>query len=324
MEGKTLITISHINHKRLNVSVFHNYLCALCCFLLIDLITSSTLHGQPDTVPNEPQFRVERGEIQGAKFTIAVPENWNKHLLFLAHGHRSEKAPLNSDFRTDSPTYQHLLTEGWMIASTSYRRNGAIVVEAVEDIDGLRQHIIETYGTPQRILVQGISMGGAIATLIAETRSNDYDGVVALGAALHVRDLQHPHQWTHEPHIPILFLSNQSETDGPRDYVQKAAKAPAKPVFWYVTRDGHVNLSQIEQETAIRALNQYVETGKIQTDKDITRVTHVESFAEFKEGGAYTQVATITSDYGNIDTQLIAADLQTLSIAQSLQTSSQI
>ena len=301
-------TVSSIccNSKRPGFSDFQSRLCAICCFLLINFLTCTTLQGQ---------LRVDRGELQGAKFTVAVPENWNGHLLLLAHGGQRESAPLNSDFAMNSPTYQHLLADGWMIASTSYRRNGDIVVEAVEDIDVLRQHIVETYGPPQRTLVQGSSMGGTIVTLIAETRSEDYDGVLALGAALEVRDAQQPHQWTYKPRIPLLFVSNQTEVEGPRDYVHKAAKAPSVPVFWYVARDGHVNLREIEQETALRALDHYVETGQIQGDKDATIVPDLVSSAEFSEGGAYTQVTNITSDYGNIDTQFTAEDLQTLAIA---------
>ena len=298
----------HRNSKRPSFSDFQSHLWALCCFLLIDLLTCPTLQGQPG-------FHVSRGEIQGAKFAIAAPENWTGRLLLLAHGYRPQGAPLTAEFRTDSPTYRRLLADGWMIASTSYRRNGAIVVEAADDIDGLRRHIVKTYGPPRRTLVQGSSMGGAIVTLIAEARPEDYDGVLALGAALQVRDSQQPHQWSYAPRIPLLFVSNQSEVSGPRDYVHKAAKAPVVPVFWYVARDGHVNLRQVEQETALRALDRYVETGQIERDKDATIVPNVVSSAEFNDGGAYTRVANITSDYGNINTQFIAADLQTLAIA---------
>ncbi len=262
-----------------------------------------------------------------------MPESWNGKLLLLAHGHRSENVPLSADFRTESPTYQHLLADGWMIASTSYRRNGAIVVDAVADIEQLRQHIVQTYGAPERVLVQGSSMGGAIVTLIAETDPEGYDGLLALGAALQVRDAEQPHEWSYTPRLPLLFVSNQSEVEGPQAYIQKAVQAqhspgtppqayiekmvnaPIVPVFWSVARDGHVNLRDIEQETALRALDAYLETGVIERDKDATIAPDHVSSAEFVEGGAYTKIESISSTYGNINTEFIEGDLQQLGIS---------
>ena len=223
----------------------------VCCFLLIGGLLAPAAEAV--------KFRTEAGQLQQSKFVIAIPESWNGKLLLLAHGYRPENAPLSADFRTESPTYQHLLADGWMIASTSYRRNGAIVVDAVADIELLRQHIVQTYGTPERVLVQGSSMGGAIVTLIAETAPEGYDGLLALGAALQVRDAEQPHEWSYTPRLPLLFVSNQSEVEGPQAYIQKAVKAPTVPVFWSVARDGHVNLREIERETALRALDAYLD-----------------------------------------------------------------
>jgi len=290
-------------------------LYTLSCLLLMAPVVCS-VSGE------RPEFRVETGQLVRAKYTIAVPNTWNGHLLLLAHGFRAKSTPLSADFRTDSPTYQHLLADGWMIASTSYRHNGAIIVSAAEDIDRLHQHIVKTYSMPKRVLLQGSSMGGAIVTLIAETRSEGYDGAVAFGAALGMREKQRLHEWTYRPRIPLLFVSNQSEVQGPLAYIQKASEVPVlterkvggAPALWYVARDGHVNLRQVEQEMALRALNRYVETGQIEHNKDATLRPNPASSAEFKDGGAYTQVTNITSDYGNINTEFSEADLHKLQI----------
>ena len=61
-----------------------------------------------------------------------------------------------------------LLDEGWLVATTSYRRNGPIVADAMADLDALRAHIAATLGEPQRVLLAGDSMGGLIVTLMAE------------------------------------------------------------------------------------------------------------------------------------------------------------
>ena len=77
---------------------------------------------------------VERAELKGSKIMIAKPVPWNGNALILAHGLRTENLPLTADFSMDDPFARTLLDEGWLIASTSYRRNGLIIDEAVEDI----------------------------------------------------------------------------------------------------------------------------------------------------------------------------------------------
>jgi hypothetical protein len=130
-----------------------------------------------------------------------------------------------------------------------------------------------------------------------------------------VRDAEQPHEWRYTPRLPLLFVSNQSEVEGPQAYIQKAAKAPSVPVFWSVARDGHVNLREIERETALRALDAYLDTGTIERDKDATIAPDHASSAEFVEGGAYTKIESISSTYGNINTEFIEGDLLQLGIS---------
>ena len=82
------------------------------------------------------------GEIHGAKFTIAAPEKWNGRLLLLAHGFRPDAAPLLADLDTDDAQFAALLREGWIIASTSYRRNGLIIRDAIVDYLAVRDELL--------------------------------------------------------------------------------------------------------------------------------------------------------------------------------------
>lgn len=265
--------------------------------------------------PAQTTYQTQEGDIDGARFTIAAPGKWSGHLLLIAHGLREEDAPLYPGLNTEYPAYRNLLTDGWMIAATSYRRNGIIVVDAVEDIDKLRKHIIEQYGKPERILVDGSSMGGTIAVLIAETRADDYHGALAKGASLTIRDLNRPFHISSTPKIPLLFLSNQDEIGPIQAYAEQASQAPVTPAVWEVKRDGHVNINDREHEAALRALDQFVETGKIERNMDATIPPHPAiSSAEFKDGGAYCRISNITTDFGNINTDLIEKDLQKLGI----------
>ncbi len=206
------------------------------------------------------------GEIGGAKFKIAVPPQWNRGVLLLAHGLRSEDRPLVADLAPDHLAYKTFIEEGWIVAKTSYRRNGLIVADAIADLDALRDHIVERFGQPDRVLLEGDSMGGFIVTLIAEREPLDrprYHGAVAIGAALQIREPGASAGLSLQPRLPVIFLTNQSELEGPRNYV--TADLPrgsfVRPQLFRVSRDGHVNVNQAERLFALRALNQWLDRG---------------------------------------------------------------
>lgn len=209
---------------------------------------------------------IETGEIDGAKFSLARPAQWNRRVLLLAHGLRSPDRPLVADLFPEHLAYRTLLEEGWIVAKTSYRRNGLIVADAIADLDALRAHIVEKFGAPSRIVVEGESMGGLIATLIAERRpigAPIYHGAIAIGAALDAREPGSSLELTHRPQIPLIFLTNQSELAGPQHYVSSEVTdlTALRAVLFRVARDGHVNVNQAERLVALRALDAWIERG---------------------------------------------------------------
>ncbi len=102
-----------------------------------------------------PAQILEEGVIQEARFLIALPEEWNGKLLIIAHGYVPEDQPLSADFSPEKEIYQDLLDGGWMIAGSSYRRNGFIIKDAIKDLELLHQHIVKAYGRPKTTLLQG-------------------------------------------------------------------------------------------------------------------------------------------------------------------------
>ena len=52
------------------------------------------------------------------------------------------------DLHPERAANRALLNEGWMVATTSYRRNGIIIADAIDDLDALRAFIADTYGEP--------------------------------------------------------------------------------------------------------------------------------------------------------------------------------
>ncbi len=139
----------------------------------------------------------QRGTIEGAHYAIAHDQGlkWNKKLLLIAHGYRPENAPLIADLFPDQSAYATLITEGWIVAKTSYRRNGIIIADAIRDLDNLFQHISEEFGPPVRTIIEGDSMGGTIATLLMERDDHQYHGAVAVGAALDLKESEEGSVW---------------------------------------------------------------------------------------------------------------------------------
>ena len=232
----------------------------LTCFFVQAFLLCPSLRSA--TVPTGP--RLETGELAGAKFTIAHPLHWNRRVLLIAHGYRDEKSPLVAPLLPDQLSRKTLLDEGWMIATTSFRRNGTIIADAIVDLDALREHIVQTYGTPDRVILEGESMGGLIVTLIAEREPELYAGAVAIGAALSAKEANLTVALSVQPTIPLIFLANQSEIEGPKAYISVKTNRPAsiRPALFRVSRDGHVNVNQRERLAALQALNAWIDRGR--------------------------------------------------------------
>jgi hypothetical protein len=182
----------------------------------------------------------------------------------------------------------------------------------------LRRHIISQFREPEKTIVLGTSTGAAVGTLIAETYPNDYDAVLNLGADLFKRTPEETVTFNYNPKIPILFLGNQNERQSPGKYIKQAAGASIPPILWYVSRDGHVNISELEKEGAFYALESIIATGRrLRNNHDATiRTGAMESKTVFKDGGAYAKVKSIHPAFGNLETEFIEKDLNALGIVK--------
>lgn len=113
-------------------------------FTLLALVTSTLLLNSTSRAAIE----IARGELEGAHYAIAhnSASEWNRSLLLIAHGYRPESAPLVADLFPEQAAYAALLSEGWIIAKTSYRRNGIIVADAITDLDNLHDRVTADFG----------------------------------------------------------------------------------------------------------------------------------------------------------------------------------
>jgi len=284
-------------------------------------------------VPALAGAELVKGTLDGAHFTLARPDTtWNRGLLIIAHGFRPETAPLVADLFPDHAAYATLLDEGWMIAKTSYRRNGILLADGITDLHNLRDHIASTYGEPQRVLLEGESMGGTIVTLIAESGDARYSGAIAIGAALDIRETNGVAGVVIRPRWPLLFLTNRSEFSGPRAYVEQAATLAktdttvTPPALFRVDRDGHVNVNQAERLVAVRALNRWLSQGAASLPAHAAGDAYFDATQtpapcpsavafDADDRGFTAHVIEVSAIYGNVWIDAQIADFQRMGLA---------
>lgn len=127
----------------------------------------------------------------GALYQICFPGAWNGDLVLYAHGHVPAGRPLA--LPQDQVGGQSLAATvnslGYAYAATSYRRNGLVGPEGVEDMVELEAMVRTLYRPDPGISVLvGVSEGGMVAALAAERHPDRFDG--ALSACGPVGDLR--------------------------------------------------------------------------------------------------------------------------------------
>jgi pimeloyl-ACP methyl ester carboxylesterase len=211
-------------------------------------------------------YKTERGEINGAQFIWLRPPNWNQRVLLLAHDQRPPANQLTAQLKADDPVFAGFLQDGWLVATTSYRRNGLILVDAVADLDALRAEIERKNGPLDRVIVEGDGMGGVIALLLAEREPENpplYQGVVASDPIFQIRE-EGGSGITLQPKIPVVFLSTRREYLAAEKYADaKIPKSvrPFTPALLRVNRDGLGNLNAAEKSFALQTLDRWLDQG---------------------------------------------------------------
>ncbi|MGJ3241438.1 MAG: SAM hydroxide adenosyltransferase [Opitutales bacterium] len=274
--------------------------------------------------PGTAGVTIHEETLGESRITVAEPDDWNGGLVLFNHGHIPAHKPLTAYLPAAREPFAHLLAEGWLVAASSYRRNGVIIGEAMEDVAVLRDHLAETYGEPETTLLIGSSMGGAIALLLLEEQPEHYHGGLVLGRGLWVREENEPRPFTFRLTRPVLFLTNRSEREQALRYragvlgrIQQSDTNIVVPPVWTVERDGHIVFTMEEYRSAMTALLSWVETGEaLQPRHDATIPAEMPaSIATFHQDGRVTTTVTdISPTYGNVEIGLSAADLETLGL----------
>jgi pimeloyl-ACP methyl ester carboxylesterase len=121
----------------------------------------------------------------GALSRMCVPQSgWNGDLVVYAHGYVPNLPGTPLDFYNLSlpdGTYLPTLVQslGFAFATTSYRQNGLVILEGVDDVRELVAEFDTQYGAPRRRFITGVSEGGLVTTLLAERSPGLFTGAYA-------------------------------------------------------------------------------------------------------------------------------------------------
>lgn len=124
----------------------------------------------------EPKLDI--GEINGAKYRIDIPDNWNGGLVIYCHGYNA--VPVTYKEGKLPPVLAVFTDQGYALAQSGYAAGGWAVQEAVTDTENLRRYFTGKYGKPKETYVTGHSMGGFLTMLMIEQFPNTYDAGLAL------------------------------------------------------------------------------------------------------------------------------------------------
>ena len=152
-----------------------------------------SLSGPEPNPPASPPPPVDEGQPvaagcsdgvleHGALYRICFPETWNGDLVLYAHGYVAAHhgIALPDDMVGGQSVSATLTGLGYGFATTSYRANGLVAPEAVEDLVELEATVRRLYRPdPVHTAIIGFSEGGLVATLAMERHPDVFDGALA-------------------------------------------------------------------------------------------------------------------------------------------------
>jgi pimeloyl-ACP methyl ester carboxylesterase len=140
----------------------------------------------PEPPPDQGQTPVagcSEGVLQhGGLYLVCFPTTWNGDLVIYAHGYVApqRELALPNDVIGGQPVSGAVTALGYAYATTSYRANGLVAPDAVDDLIELVDTVQRRYRPdPARAVIVGFSEGGLVATLAAERHPDRFDGSLA-------------------------------------------------------------------------------------------------------------------------------------------------
>ncbi len=146
-------------------------------------VLAAAAHAQAS--PATPLACEDGDQPGGARYRICLPAfGWNGDLVVYAHGYVSPYEPVGipeEQLSIGGVALADVITlQGYAFAASSYRRNGLSMLEGVEDLVELVEVFSARHGAPDRVILTGVSEGGAITVLAVERHPEVFDGGLAL------------------------------------------------------------------------------------------------------------------------------------------------
>jgi pimeloyl-ACP methyl ester carboxylesterase len=132
------------------------------------VIVGGTVAGQQPAPPTD-----YTGTLDGTAYKIRVPANWNGTLLVFAHGTQlGAPTPVVAPPNVEA----QLLAAGYALAGSGFTNSYKDGVQRTHQLTGFFR---EAFSNPQRIIIWGNSLGGAITAKLIEKYADIYDGAIA-------------------------------------------------------------------------------------------------------------------------------------------------
>ena len=122
----------------------------------------------------------------GAHYLIALPAQWNQHLVLHAHGGPLLGEPRPERAVEDLQRWSIMVRAGYAWAGSTFRQGGVAVRAAAEDTERLRRIFVAHVARPRLTILHGQSWGASVAAKGAEmyTDGRPYDGVLLTSGVL--------------------------------------------------------------------------------------------------------------------------------------------
>jgi len=120
---------------------------------------------------------IEIGDINGAKFRIDMPDNWNGGLVMYCHGYNPKPGVFDEK---PNPLLKVFLDQGYAVAQSGYAAGGWAIQEAAVDTESLRRYFVKKYGKTKETYITGHSMGGFLTMNLIEQYPSIYDAAMPM------------------------------------------------------------------------------------------------------------------------------------------------
>jgi dienelactone hydrolase len=186
-----------------------------------------------------------------ANDTIEVPTNWNGTLLIYSHGFIGSGPLLNpGPDAPDGATAGKLLAEGYALSGSSFRANGWVARQAVQDQIDLLNYFNTTCGKPKRTIAWGESMGGLTTAALAQMYPRRFSGAMPMCGILTITQ--------GKLKIPVLTMHTigDSVVQIENTYAQVVKKAGSAAMLRqvFVDHGGHCEFTAGNNLTAMHIL----------------------------------------------------------------------